>query len=155
MGMDIVLMTLTPCRENNKVKVLFWIVPSFVRRGMCYDDLDILNAVRVMLTIKSVVNDDLQRQYRKRKRFDTSGALPRQCPSFWGPNAQPCTLYTLLASGRLRASLGDLVSMPEIFSLVWNVIVPERCPRCDEVDIWALLSERTALCYGCNFTVDV
>jgi hypothetical protein len=155
---DAVVVTMIP--GSTQTSVHLWVVPAFARRGLCYDDVDILNALRVMLTIKVVLYNAIELPYKRMKRLEASGAscyvaLPAYPPSFWGHNARPCVLYTLLAAGRMRTWLEDVLTLPQLFRLMWNVIVPERCPRCDDADFWALESEHTALCYGCSFTLDV
>jgi hypothetical protein len=149
--MDKVLVTL-----NHSLSVRLWVVPGFIRRGVLYDDADVLDALRIMLTIKSVVYDALQRAYVKVKQFESSGAsvycaLPRHPPSFWGYNATPCALYSLLAIGKMRLKFHG-VPTSLLMGMMWNVIVPEKCPRCDETDEWALDGERI-LCYGCSYSM--
>jgi hypothetical protein len=155
---DVVLATFI--LKDTLTSLHLWVVPAFARRGLYYEDTDILNALRIMLTMKGVLYSALDGPYKKIKRFEASGAscyvaLPSYTPSFWGHNARPCVLYTLLAAGRMRAWLGDIMTTPQLFRLLWNVIVPERCPRCDDDEFWTLESENRALCYGCSFRLDV
>lgn len=158
---DVVLVTLIPqASVTAVVRLRIWIIPAFARRGLQNEDSDILETLRIMLTIKEVLFTTLEVPYKRIKQLEKSGAsvftaLPRYTPSFWGHNAQPCVLYTLLAAGRMRVWLGDICTIPQLMCLLWNVIVPERCPRCDDADFWTLESEHRALCYGCNYTVDV
>lgn len=155
---DAVVATVIP--QGTGVHLSLWVVPEFARRGLNYDDTDILEALRAMLTIKSMLYNALERPYKRIKRLEASGAscyvaLPSATPTFWGSNACPCVFYTLLAAGRMRTWMGDILVVPQLFYLLWHVIVPERCPRCDDDEFWTLENEHTALCYGCNFRVDV
>ena len=150
---DVVLLVIT-FHPDDLSHVTLYVVPGFARQPLWGDDAEVLATTRLFLTLKPNMEHLFLEPFSRVKRLEAAGGtcymgLPKRLCTL--DFLDPVALYTMLCLSLFSEELG--VSTTALCRFLWNVVVPDACPRCDGIDTWALRSPALAVCHVCGNAV--
>jgi hypothetical protein len=156
---DAVVVSLAPL-DDQSIRMQLWIVPGFARRPFLGHDSDLLDTTRMLLEVRSFMDDMYVRPFERARRLEASGAsiyraLPARLPlETLARTMTPCVTYMILAVTELHRLLGSILSAREIVRYAWQVDLPTTCPGCGMEGTCAIRdlvdTSYDVVCYSCG-----